>query len=207
MAIVAAILSLGSPPTVAGGKGEARYAVALNEHLAQASTQAQPLTPPGSARKLPRPTSSAETCLDNIAQVAGGNVCVSSVLRSQSGNSYKPENLFDNNPTTAWIEGVSGDGEGQMLVTEFDEQKLISKIELMNGYSKSADLFKKNGRVANIAVTTSEDERYDLILEDKQGWQSFQGPSKPARWIALTLTSVYRGSKYNDTAISGLRLR
>jgi len=34
--------------------------------------------------------------------------CVSSVLATQSGNSYGPENLWDGDDSTAWCEGAAG---------------------------------------------------------------------------------------------------
>ena len=105
------------------------------------------------------------------------------------------------------MEGAGGHGEGQMLVFEFDKEATVHKIELMNGYNKNSNIFRKNGRVADFQVTTSQDEQYEFHLSDRQGWQSFNGPSKPVRWIALSIVSVYPGEKYEDTALSELRLR
>jgi hypothetical protein len=75
----------------------------------------------------------------------------------------------------------------------------------MNGYNKNRDTFRKNDRVAEIQVATSEDERFELHLSDKGGWQRFKGPVKPAHWIALHIARVYPGEKFKDTALSGLR--
>jgi hypothetical protein len=176
------------------------------DRLAQASPQVPPL-PPGSQRKRPKPSLAGEVCLNKIPQLHDGHICVSSVLKPQSDYNYGPQNLFDDNPATAWVEGVAGHGEGQMVVIEFDQEITVSKIEVMNGYNKNASIFRKNGPVADIRVTTSQDEQYEFHLSDKEGWQSLNGPVKPVRWIALNIVSVYPGEKYEDTALSELMLR
>jgi len=86
-----------------------------------------------------------------------GNACCSSELdpgdpwEGETGQ-YTPGNLYDNNPTTAWVEGVKGYGSGQYFIADLGF-KLPGKIEIRNGYQKSQSLFEKNSRVKNAKIT------------------------------------------------------
>lgn len=61
---------------------------------------------------------------------------------------YGAHNLFDHDSTTCWAEGVSGDGIGELLYIGFEEN--IQSIVIVNGYSKTKNLFYKNNRVKEI---------------------------------------------------------
>jgi hypothetical protein len=65
---------------------------------------------------------------------------------------YTPRNLYDNNPATAWVEGVKGYGSGQYFIADLG-YRLPGKIEIRNGYQKSKSLFEKNSRVKNAKIT------------------------------------------------------
>ena len=62
--------------------------------------------------------------------------------RGQSLN-YGPESLFDNNPNTAWVEGVDGQGIGEWIVIEFDRLRLVTDLQIQNGYNKGRELYQK----------------------------------------------------------------
>jgi len=86
-----------------------------------------------------------------------GNACCSSELdpgdpwEGEIG-SYTPRNLYDNNPATAWVEGVKGYGSGQYFIADLG-YRLPGKIEIRNGYQKSQSLFERNSRVKNAKIT------------------------------------------------------
>lgn len=61
---------------------------------------------------------------------------------------YGAHNLFDHDSTTCWAEGVSGDGIGELLYIGFEEN--LDTIFIVNGYSKTKNLFYKNNRVKKI---------------------------------------------------------
>lgn len=168
------------------------------------------LAPPEPAprRSLDRPTFPNQRCLDTGAGFGTRSVCVSSVLDPQYGNRYGGGNLFDGNPATAWVEGVGGQGEGESIVVEFDRPRSPTTIEVLNGYTKSAAIFAKNSRVRVLELRNSAGEDFTLQLEDSMDWQRLSLPAmQPCDWISLTIRDVYPGSKYQDTAISELRLQ
>jgi hypothetical protein len=86
-----------------------------------------------------------------------GNSCSSSELNP--GNPFEGErgaygafNLFDNDPATAWVEGVKGYGNGEYFFANLG-YSLPEKIEIRNGYQKSESIFKKNSRVKSAKIT------------------------------------------------------
>jgi hypothetical protein len=138
--------------------------------------------------------------------------CVSSVLKSDGLNiyNYGPENLFDDDTDTAWVEGVPGQGIGQWIVVSFDRMRLVKSIEVVNGYAKDHLIFQKNSRVKDIRVEFSgRDEPLHFKLKDSETPQPVPLPDdRPlkAHWIKFTIESVYPGTKWEDTAISELHV-
>jgi hypothetical protein len=134
------------------------------------------------------------------------------VLKSDNLNiySYGPENLFDDDTDTAWVEGVPGQGIGQWIVVAFDRIRLVKSIEVINGYAKDHLVFQKNSRVKDIKIEFSgRDEPAYFKLKDSETPQLVPLPDDAplkAYWIKFTVESVYPGTKWEDTAISELRI-
>ena len=137
-----------------------------------------------------------------------GQICASSHLDSQSGNSYSAGNLFDAEMKTAWVEGVKGLGVGEKLLLKLDEPKTVSALEFVNGYNKSKSTFTKNSRVSDLDILTSTGTNFRLQLKDKMGWQRFNlATPEKIEWIQVTIGNAKKGSKYLDTALSEFRLK
>ena len=154
--------------------------------------------------KRPVPDWVGRNCTGN----AGARICASSVLDPQKSNRYGPGNLVDNNPATAWVEGVGGQGQGESLYLELGGERSLSSLSFINGYAKNADIFAKNSRIRELTVITSTGEEKRFALSDNDNWQSADLSSlKPAEWLIIRIDAVFAGSKYQDTAISELRLR
>jgi hypothetical protein len=130
---------------------------------------------------------------------------VSSVLPSQFGNSYGPENLFKSGNGAAWVEGRRGHGIGEWITLEFDELRVVKTIELHTGYQKNADIFAKNGRVRQLRMLFSDGETTTLTPPDRLDAFSYK-LERPVRtyWIKFTIEGVYPGKLYEDTAVSKL---
>ena len=153
----------------------------------------------------PRPALMGETCISGEIDGTTARFCASSVLASQGANSYGPENLIDDSPATAWVEGVKGTGEGQTLAWEFGTEKDIRTLFMINGYAKSERVFTRNARVASLRVTGSTGAQAMLNLRDTMDWQRFDLPGMAAqKWIQLEILSTYPGTHYDDTALSAL---
>ena len=90
----------------------------------QPQTKTAALSPPKpeAAVRPQRPGSAGERCARNGAET----YCVSSVLPSQFGNSYGPENLFKQTDGVAWVEGKPGQGVGEWITVEFDALRTVN---------------------------------------------------------------------------------
>jgi hypothetical protein len=167
-------------------------------------TQANPQPPrPSSQAQEPRPGSPGEACISRT----GLTYCASSSLAPQFGFSYLPGNLIDGRLDTAWVEGDVGDGLGEWIVVQFSGPRLLSQLRVWNGYHKNIDIFRKNNRVRDAEIVLSNGYRQTTTLSDRDGPQNIEidSPNR-SEWVQLIVKSVYRGTKYRDTAISELRL-
>ena len=64
---------------------------------------------------------------------------------------YGGHNLFDKDPSTAWVEGADGDGIGETVTIEAGET-LEEAIMIRNGYQKSLGTFDNNSRVKKLRM-------------------------------------------------------
>jgi hypothetical protein len=180
-------------------------------NLGQWSAIVQSAAAQDAAPRPPAPTDGG-TCAKSSTPAGIDEYCVSSVLTSDGLNIYKygPENLFDDDTDTAWVEGVPGQGIGQWIVVAFDRLRLVKLIEITNGYVKDHLVFQKNSRVKDIKVEFSgRDEPEHFKLKDSETPQPVPLPNDAplkAYWVKFTIESVYPGTKWEDTAISELRV-
>ena len=160
---------------------------------------AQPLQPGyhGPLKFVCEPTELAEWTIE-----------VSSRLDGKQANAYGPGSLVDG-PETAWVEGAKGNGIGERvrISQAGGSQKMkFQKILIWNGYQKSAKTFDENARVRELRLTWPGGAHV-VELQDKTGEQTIRLPSPlNVPWIQFEIMSVYPGSKYQDTALSGLSL-
>ena len=137
--------------------------------------------------------------------------CVTSVLASQhdaagAANAYGPQNLFDNNPATAWCEGIAGPGNGQEITVEFARAVIVAQISVVNGYAKSGATFAKNNSVHTLTAIWPDESTTALDLGDSMTLQSIAtGHDAPVRRLRLRIDTVNGGSKWPDTCISELK--
>jgi hypothetical protein len=184
-----------------GGRIFLGRAVPAGSTSPQQKTAALSLPKPEAAARPPRPAEANERCARNGFET----YCVSSVLPSQYGNSYGPENLFRGGSGVAWVEGRRGHGIGEWITVEFDELRVVKAIELQTGYQKNADIFAKNGRVRQMRVIFSSGETRLLTPSDRPGTESYK-LERPvsAYWMKFTIEGVYPGRLYEDTAVTKL---
>ncbi len=149
------------------------------------------------------------------------NVEADSTLTNKKIDKYAPKNMIDNNPKTAWVEGEKGFGKGVKLYFatspstaggKIDGDYLIKKIGIINGYAKSKKLFYANNRVKKIRFdywSMKEDKELTkyFTLKDrfKMQYIKFKKPISLSNF-RITILSVYKGKKYNDTAISEIKI-
>lgn len=134
------------------------------------------------------------------------SVTASSYLSEPNLNLYHtPERVTDGDLSTAWVEGLDGDGIGESITFEFDDTYSVSGLSIHAGYQKSEKLYHQNGRPATLTATFSDGTQQTLQLQDINGAQRITfGTPVETRQVTLTIEAVYSGTDYKDTVISEL---
>ena len=169
-----------------------------------------------------------ETKMEFYAVVVGGcswycgageyAVNTSTYLKPSKTFSYKAHNLNDFDYETAWVEGKSGYGIGETIQFSFAPQHpRVTSIRIANGYVKSKAHWENNSRVKQLkmfindtpfAILEFKDvySEHEFPLEDPIGYGGDRDFDKlkhmPPWTIRFEILSVYKGKKYDDTAIS-----
>lgn len=145
---------------------------------------------------------------------------VSSHLVSQGANVYTAESLNDDDVRTAWVEGVEGYGIGEHIDFVFDyDAARATTVTISNGYNKDETTWKNNSRVKTLNIYEDDVLLMIVNLADTRDLQTFDLPhpipnrpdgynrfahddSKQPVVLKMMISDVYKGEKYNDTAIS-----
>lgn len=133
----------------------------------------------------------------------------SSTLAPQGGNTYTVSNLNDGNLKTSWVEGVSGYGIGEWVEYSFGAGTIINSITIANGYVKSQSSWENNSRVKKLKVYFNGIAFAILNLDDSRSIQSYNflrgiGLEQRDWTLRFEILEVYKGKKFDDTALSGI---
>lgn len=135
------------------------------------------------------------------------DVTASSYL-SEKNIKHMPDLIMDGDTTTAWVEGVDGNGEGESITFTFGDLYAVSDIKIWNGYQKSEDLYYKNARPAELELEFSDGSTERISLQDtSSGFQEFALERHVTSYVKVKIISTYEGSKYEDTVISEIELQ
>ncbi len=128
---------------------------------------------------------------------------------------YHPNYVLDDNPKTAWTEGVEGPGIGEHLSVPLVAPGPVGTltVRIRNGYQKSSTLLTANGaptrlrlelvdRAGGLVSNTEHD------LSRRSGWQTFAVvvPETNLARATFTILEVVPGRVYQDTCISDIQL-
>ncbi|MBS6007249.1 MAG: hypothetical protein KIB43_09845 [Clostridium baratii] len=134
-------------------------------------------------------------------------VYASSVLEDGTGVDYSPYNLIDRKSNTIWAEGAEGPGIEQFIRIDFNKDKVVKKLYIINGSAKSERLYYANNRVRVLRLDFGDGEIKDFELQDGvMGEQEIDlGKGIKTPYVGMTIYDVYYGNKYDDTCISEIR--
>lgn len=149
--------------------------------------------------------------------VYAANIHADSFLRNNWNRyheNYHPNYVADGNPKTAWVEGVPGHGEGQVLSLPLNYLEAIQTVRLRirNGYQKSQKLLEANSAPKEVTIQVGgygTEMSKTVTLERRMGWQTIDITlEKPSdvTFVSLEIVSVHPGSKAEDTCISDIEL-
>jgi hypothetical protein len=140
------------------------------------------------------------------------DVKASSYLKESGVSTYVVSNLFDQKRTSAWVEGKSGLGIGEFIefklkmINTRDIGSFWGDFMVINGYSKGKSLWEKNARIKVLRCYHNNVPIADITLLDTDRFQLFALPEgtpfKIGDQMRFEILSVYKGSKWEDTAMS-----
>jgi hypothetical protein len=151
---------------------------------------------------LPTPSPAQEACHGYGTQFGDFRICASSVLAPQGGNRYGPEPLNGTTDGGAWCEGAAGPGAGQSVTFHQRPANVVGKVTITNGYARTAQSFRDNGRVKHARIETNGGTRKEIVLKDQRAPQAISFSPSRVSWIRLTIIDVYPGARHQDTCIS-----
>lgn len=144
-------------------------------------------------------------------------VTASSSLPDQGTQTYGAENLIYESRMNAWAEGVLGDGIGETIeIREMyhgtgDDVFRYNDVCIVNGYAKDETTWQENNRVKSMKLYFADEYMGTITLEDTMLPQYVDlspvamkvGNGCEAKFC-FEITEVYKGTKYDDTCISGI---
>lgn len=143
----------------------------------------------------------------------------SSTLESQIGKSYSAFNLTGSSRDSTWCEGAEGSGIGeyveiqQMYLGSGDDTLTFSEICIVNGYAVNEEKWQANNRVKQLKVYYGGTYVADLMLEDTINPQFFDisqlnltVANGAEATFRFEIVSVYPGTTYDDTCITGIQI-
>jgi hypothetical protein len=136
-----------------------------------------------------------------------GEVTSSSSYPEEKGRAYEPKNVKDAKLSTAWFEGIDGGGLGSWIELDLGGPQTVSGIRIWNGDWITADLWKRQNRMQDIEVETSDGTKYPFKLKDQMVVETLNFPTTvTTSSIRIRFKSIYRGSTFNDTGISEIQV-
>ena len=122
------------------------------------------------------------------------------------GGQYSVSSVLSPDPMTKWVPAKSADsGINEWIKIYSYTDQYVNGIQLLNGYHKNATTWGYNNRVRYCTVTLSDGSSRDFTVPDTMDLITLDfGQTVKTSSIKLTITGVYRGTKWNDTAITYL---
>lgn len=132
-------------------------------------------------------------------------VSVSSTLKekSKTADFYGADNLYDGT-WKSWSEGENGDGINSKITYKYNSKHHLKFLMIRNGYGELKNYYKNN-RVKDLKITDGKKEIL-YTLRDTYLPQFIQLDFSECDKVTFEILSVYKGTDYNDTCISELRL-
>ncbi len=152
--------------------------------------------------------------LGRLSQLAGLRVPndklelkASSFLPNWKHYTFNPANLIDDNLWSSWQpKRKPRGGVGEWFRVDFKEPQVVTGFEISNGFrliDELGDLYAMNNRIENATVELSDGTKLPLHFEDRPAETIIMLPeAKRCQWLKVTVDSVYKGSKWNDLAVS-----
>ena len=131
----------------------------------------------------------------------------SSFLQAWRHYTFAPENLIDDNLWSSWQPNRKPNGGVEQWVKlTFQTPQTVTGLAIFNGFrlvDDLGDLYAMNNRIKDATLQFSDGTEMPIHFEDQPIETTITLPTpKSCTWVKMIVKSVYKGSKWNDLAIS-----
>lgn len=134
------------------------------------------------------------------------NIKITSSELFTEKNKYPLYNLIDKNSNTTWVFKTSNINQSNIFINiEVIDDDLIKYIRLINGFSKSENLYFANNRIIQIGLTIDNNNKSIIDLKETLDFQDIE-LNKSTKSLIMSILKVNKGRKYLDICISELEL-
>jgi hypothetical protein len=197
--------------------GVVAWLLALACGLACGSSDTAAPPPPAPAQKPPElpvraPAPPPPRKLGTERRLYPREVSASSFLEADTRPyvQYHPRYTVDDDPTTAWNEGATGDGSGQWVSFDVTPQTGVSHIRLrvLNGFQYDDAIWRANPRAKTVEVRANSTPVHRQVLADDKAWQdiAFDTELPQLDDLLLAVVDTYPGTRFHDLAISEVEI-
>lgn len=131
----------------------------------------------------------------------------SSILHDSTNKNYGSTKVLDGDFSTVWSEGVSGYGNGEWIILDFDNIYTVKKIKIVNGLVNKKNGYYNNNRPKSLTLQFSDGSSQKINLEDNNiGYQVVNINKVETSYVKFVINSVYYGTKYDDTCIADIEI-
>ena len=124
----------------------------------------------------------------------------------QPGLNASPERMLDGRDTTAWQEGVEGDGIGEGVTFILDQEYNVRFFIVKLGAWRKDSAWKQNNRPATLTFEVG-DETFEMAFPDEKTEFCIElSRDVPASIISFRIDSVYPGTKFEDTVVTNFKI-
>ena len=144
------------------------------------------------------PAVADEICHARSGQFANMRHCVTSVRAPQGGTNFGPEHLAATGGA-AWCAGAE---DPQTITLHLQPRALLRTVTMTNGYTKSAETFRQNGRIKRAEFETDRGYKALIVPQDSRAAQRFIIAKGRFAWVRLTILETHRGSANPNVCLS-----
>ena len=128
----------------------------------------------------------------------------SSILHDSTNKNYGSTKVLDGDFSTVWSEGVSGYGNGEWIILDFDNIYTVKKIKIVNGLVNKKNGYYNNNRPKSLTLQFSDGSSQKINLEDNNtGYQVVNINAVETSYVKFVIDY---GTKYDDTCIADIEI-
>ncbi|MDO4337677.1 MAG: hypothetical protein Q4C91_06260, partial [Eubacteriales bacterium] len=117
-----------------------------------------------------------------------------------------PINIFDEDDTKNWQEGVDGPGIGESVSFTFDQEYDIDAMTLKLGNWKTDEYYYGNNRPKTLKIVMEDQEWSIDFPEDRMEFSvQFTSPVRTGE-LQVVIEDIYKGTDWDDTVITEICL-